>query len=70
MKATKYLFLVFVVFVLATLIFLVGCSSSDLSESGGQDTGDGDSKAAEDEDTGISDVFEDSEEVNPPQIPN
>ena len=62
MNIIKYFILILV---LTNLFFLVGCGM-ETSKSGGQE---GQDIPTEDEDTGISDVFEDSEEVSPPEIP-
>ena len=62
MKAIKYFILILV---LTSLFFLVGCNSSETAK---LETGE-ENIPTDDEDTGISDVFEDAEEVNPPEIP-
>lgn len=51
---------------MVNLVFLIGCSSADKSS---QPQGEDGDIQAEYEDTGIGDIFEDTEEVNPPQIP-
>ena len=60
MKAIKYFILILI---LTNLFFLVGCET--LEEQKAED----EKSQIESEDTGISDVFEDTEEVEPPEIP-
>ena len=62
MKIMKYFILILV---LTNLFFLVGCETGT-SELKGQESQD---FPTDSEDTGISDVFEDTEDVNPPEIP-
>ncbi|MBW2976073.1 hypothetical protein KY347_01355 [Candidatus Woesearchaeota archaeon] len=63
MKIITYFILALV---MVNLVFLIGCSSADKSS---QPQGEDGDIQAEYEDTGIGDIFEDTEEVNPPQIP-
>ena len=65
MKAIKWIILILIV---CNLFLSVGCKSMD-SAKPEQKAGD-ENKQIESEDTGISDVFEDTEEVTPPQIPS
>lgn len=61
MRLIKY----FILLLVLSNLFLVGCETetSESEEKAGEDT------QTESEDTGISDVFEDTEEVNPPGTP-
>jgi len=53
------------ILLLSNLFFLVGCELSDTSK---LEAGEEEIPTAE-EGTGISEVFEDTEEVNPPEVP-
>ena len=45
------------------LLFCAGCATEDTSE-------DKEEESLDDEDTGISDVFEDDEDLDAPQLPS
>jgi len=60
MKAVKYFILILV---LISLFSLVGCETLE-----GQT--EDEKTQVESQDTGITDVFEESEEVSPPEIPS
>ena len=62
MKIMRY-FILFLIII--NLFFLVGCETS---KSEGQSAAD-ENPPTDGEDTGISDVFEDTGEINPPEIP-
>ncbi len=63
MKVMKYFILILV---LTGLFFLIGCNATDSSQLKAEGNEDA---PPEDEDTGISDVFEDTGSITPPAIP-
>lgn len=63
MKIIQYLILVLI---LTNLFFVVGCGSAEKADSKTESSQD----QKTEEETGINDVFEDTGEVSPPEIPD